>query len=172
MLVRDELLEYLLVGPRGQGHESLFTTDSGPSHLNAGLLALGVEPGSNARWDVTPEEPELRLPAGDGFYVYAAWRERDETYLFRVDDLLSNLRTGRSMPRHRWVFLGSRFSRPREDQPEVFVADHEGNLINIAFFFQGNTLLTPAVELQHLRAIRNRDDQRSPRRRGTADGPR
>lgn len=151
VLVKDDLLEYLLVGPRGAAHESLFVTDVRPSVLNAALLLLGVEPGANARWepveDPAPDGEEGRVvpPAGDGFLLYAAWREDEEIYFFRVEDLLSNLETGRSMRRHRWVFLGSRFHAPREGEPEVFVADVEQNLINVAFFFQGNTLLTAAL---------------------------
>ncbi len=150
VVVKDDLLEYLLVGPRGAMHESLFATPVRPSLLNAALLSLGVEPGTNARWEegeLASGDPDVRLllPQGGGFLLYAAWREGDETYFFRLDDLVSNLDTGRSMRRHRWVFLGSRFKRPREDEPEVFVADLEQNLICLSFFYQGNTLLTAAL---------------------------
>jgi len=148
VLVRDDLLEYLLVGPNGASHESLFLTEVRPSLLNAALLALGVEPGTNARWEpIEGAEGEHRAlpPEGDGFLLYLAWREGEEVYFYRVDDLLSNLATGRSMRRHRWVFLGSRFKAMREGEPEQFVADLEGNLVNISFFFQGNTLLTSAL---------------------------
>jgi hypothetical protein len=44
------------------------------------------------------------------------------------------------------VFLGSRFATLRANEPEVFVADAEGNLINLSFFFEGNTLLTAALD--------------------------
>jgi len=158
VLVRRELLEYLLVGPNGATHESLFLTQVKPSLLNAALLLLGVEPGRNARWEeqasVSAEDEHeqgrprrtVYPPEGDGFFLYAAWRERGETYFFRMEDLLANLETGRSLRRHRWVFLGSRFATLKPGEPEVFLADLEGNLVNISFFFQGNTLLTPAVE--------------------------
>ena len=148
VLVRDDLLEYLLVGPNGASHESLFLTETRPSLLNAALLALGVEPGTNARWEpIEGTEGEHRVlpPEGGGFLLYIAWREGEEVYFYRLDDLLSNLMTGRSMRRHRWVFLGSRFKSPKEGAPEEFVADLEGNLVNISFFFQGNTLLTAAL---------------------------
>jgi hypothetical protein len=50
------------------------------------------------------------------------------------------------MRRHKWVFLGSRLVKPREgDAQEAFAADLEGNLINVALFEQGNTLLTAAL---------------------------
>lgn len=148
VLVRDDLLEYLLVGPRGAGHESLFLTDVRPSLLNTALLALGVQPGTNARWEpVEGQEGEHRVlpPEGDGFLLYVAWREDEEVYLYRVDDVLSNIESGYSMRRHRWVFLGSRFRALHEGEPEAFMADLEGNLVNISFFFQGNTLLTAAL---------------------------
>jgi hypothetical protein len=169
--VREDLLEYLLVNPKGAAHESLFTTEVVPSRLNAALLALGVEPGHNAKWkpkEPPPTEEEMRdgalpyvvePPSGDGFYLYAGWREGSETYFHRVDDLLRDLETGRSMRRHSWVFLGSRVVRMRvrdadaskegasreSASKEVFAADVEGNLVNIAFFEEGNTLVTAAL---------------------------
>jgi len=155
--VRDDLLEYLLVNPQGAQHESLFLTDVVPSRLNAALLALGAQPGKNAEWKrkepaPTPEQVRegvlpytVESPSGDGFLLYVAWREKGETYFYRVDDLLRNLESGRSLARHRWVFLGSRMVRIRgQGDREVFAADAEGNLVNIAFFEQGNTLLTAA----------------------------
>jgi hypothetical protein len=159
--IRGDLLEYLLVNPRGAAHESTFVTNVVPSQLNTALLALGVKPGKNAAWvrkdpPPTPDEIkngvpayEVKPPEGDGFFLYAAWKSDGETYLYRVEDLLLDLSTGASMRRHRWVYLGSRLVRLREDAgqktgQEVFAADVEGNLVNIALFEQGNTLLTGA----------------------------
>jgi hypothetical protein len=153
VLIKNELLEYLLVGPNGAMHESLFLTRVRPSLLNAALLLLGVEPGRNAHWEERAGLDEhgrsnkaIYPPQGDGFFLYAAWREAGETYFFRAEDLVRNLESGRSLRRHRWVYLGSRFLALKKDQPESFLADVEGNLVNLSFFFQGNTLLTSAVE--------------------------
>jgi hypothetical protein len=158
VLVRGDLLEYLLIETGGAGHESLFVTEARPSVINTALMTLGVEPGQNAVWTMVEPEPTLEErragkkrwtiapPTGDGFYLYAGWREAGETYFFRVDDLLSNLLTGRSMQRHRWVFLGSRFASIAEGEPEVFLADFEHNVVNISFFREGNTLLTGALQ--------------------------
>ncbi len=164
--VRGELLEYVLVAPNGAAHESLFATSVRPSLLNTALLALGAKPGVNASWvekDPPPAVEELRAgvspfeiipPSGDGFRIYAAWLEPgepetagDEVRFHPLDDLINNLRTGRSMRRHRWVFLASRMVRPRpEDTEEVLAADLEGNLINLSYFRAGNTLLTAALD--------------------------
>ena len=162
--VREDLLEYLLVNPKGAAHESLLATEVVPSRLNAALLALGAVPGKNAAWktkDPPPTEEEIRdgvapyvvqPPSGDGFCLYVGWREGGETHFHRVDDLLRNLESGRSMRRHAWVFLGSRVvrmrprSEPKDAPPkEVFAADVEGNLVNISFFEEGNTLVTAAL---------------------------
>jgi len=158
VLVRADPLEYLLVHRNGNAHESLFVTDTQASELNVALLALGVQPGKNAVWSAkepAPSREELLAgaqaytvapPQGDGFLLYAAWKAGDEFYFFRVDDLIRNLQSGRSMRRHAWVYLGSRSVHSREDPArELFVADEEGNLVNLCFFEQGNTLLTGAL---------------------------
>jgi len=162
--VRDELLEYVLVGPAGATHESLFVTPIKPSVLNLALLALGLEGGQNASWQPVEPQPtpeELRagasaytvtLPRGDELHPYVAWRQGDESYFYRLEDLLRNLLTGHSMRRHGWVYLGSRMIPPlpgrdpsKPSPPEEFAADVYQNLINVSFFRDGYTLLTTAL---------------------------
>src|SRR4051812_27810 len=136
--IREDLLEYLLVNPRGAAHESSFVTGVLPSQLNVALLALGVKPGRNASWSLrdpppTPEEMHagtsayvVKPPEGDGFYLYAAWNSGGESYLYRVEDLLLDRATGQTMRRHKWVYLGSRLVRSRDnDAQESFAADLE-----------------------------------------------
>jgi hypothetical protein len=155
--VTNDLLEYLLVAAWGAAHESLLVTSVDVELLNAALLTLGVEPGLNAVWspkEPPPSEEELRAgvrpyeveaPSGDGFYLYVAWQEGQETYFYRAEDLVRDLQRGRGMERHRWVYLGSRMVE-RNDGKASFAAAVEGNLVNIAFFGQGNTLVTAALE--------------------------
>ncbi|MBK7876768.1 MAG: hypothetical protein IPJ77_13655 [Planctomycetes bacterium] len=156
--IRDDLLEYLLVAPRGQSHESLFVTEVAPRALNTALLALGVQPGSNVRIVAkepppTPEELrdgaaayDIEAPSGDGFYLYAGWREAGETFFYRVEDLVRDVESGRSMRRHRWVFLGSRTAPDKKRPGEtLFAAEVEGNLVNLALFEQGFTIVTSAL---------------------------
>mgnify|MGYP001306440055 CR=1 FL=1 len=159
--VREDLLEYLLVGAAGASHESAFTTTVAPSVLNVALLALGVTPGRNADWtrkDPLPSQEELqagvspyevRVPSGDGFYIYVGWRDGEEEFFYRVEDLIRNLASGQAMGRSPWVYLGSsQVPRTPKSPPEdtVFAADVYRNLINVAFFREGFTLLTGARE--------------------------
>jgi hypothetical protein len=155
--VDDDLLEYLLVGPGGARHETAFTTAVVPSALNVALLALGAEQGKNALWklkDPLPTDEERRAgaspydvepPTGSSFYLYAGWRRGSEVYFFRMEDLVRNLATGQTMRRSAWVYLGSRMVRNRDTQQEEFAADVYQNLVNIAWFSDGNTLLTGAL---------------------------
>lgn len=156
--VDDDLLEYLLVGPGGARHETAFTTQVLPSALNVALLALGAEQGKNAVWrlkDPLPTDEERRAgaspydvepPSGSSFYLYAGWRRGSEVYFFRMEDLVRDLATGQTMRRSAWVYLGSRMVRNRDTQQEEFAADVYQNLVNIAWFSDGNTLLTGALE--------------------------
>jgi len=164
--VRDDLLEFLLTDVHGSSHETMLTTEVQPSVLNAALLLLGVQPGTNARWievDPAPTLEERRQgasaydvhpPAGDGFYLYLAWREGEETHFYRVEDLLRNLATGRSMRRHRWVYIGSHMLPGRaEGEPERFAADLERNHVNLALLSGGTTLVTAALPESQWQAI-------------------
>lgn len=160
--VRDELLEYLLVGAAGATHESLFSTEVPGSVLNTAFLALGLQAGRNASWrprDPKPTEEEARagvapyevtLPEGQGLQLNVAWRQGDDLYCYRVEDLLRNLLTGASMQRHDWIYLGSRMLPPDPrkkggPQTEMFAADIYQNLINISYFSEAYTILTAAL---------------------------
>jgi hypothetical protein len=157
LIVTSDLLEYVLVGVNGSAHESLLVTEVTPSLIHAALLSLGVGIGENAEYipvDPAPTEEQLKngakrftmkLPSGAGIFIYLAWKEGNETYFTRVEDVINNYESGRSMRRHRWVYLGSRFAKLRKDDPEVYMADAEQNLINLAFFTEGNTLCTAAL---------------------------
>jgi hypothetical protein len=155
VLVRDQLLEYLLVLQNGAGHESLLLTEVDPALLNAALLALGLEPGRNASWrkvEPPPTDEERRAgapvydvtpPEGQPLFLHVGWRDGDEVFWFRLEDLVRNLATGRALARHPFVFLGSRFVE-LETGKEIFAAAHYGNLVNVSFFAEGYTLATAA----------------------------
>lgn len=156
--VRDDLLEYLLVNPHGAVHEALFVSGVPADVLNAAFLALGLERGQNVEYvrkDPQPSVEEQRAgvrafdvvpPKGDGVQLYATWREGDDHFFYRIEDLVRDLDRGRTMRRHNWVYLGSRFldSRRAGGDP-LFAAAAEGNLACISFFTPGNTLLTAAL---------------------------
>jgi hypothetical protein len=148
------------VGAAGATHESMYSTAVPASVTNTALLLLGLHPGRNATWrakDPRPSEEEMRagvapyevtLPEGDALELHVAWRQNDELFFYRVEDLLRNLLSGASMQRHRWVYLGSKLLPPdprKKDSKELFAADVYQNQINISYFSEAYTLLTAAL---------------------------
>lgn len=169
--VRDEPLEYLLVNPHGQVHESMLVTPIDAQVLSTAFLTVGAEQGQNVQYkavDPPPSKEEVQsgarthsvvIPSGKPLYLYASWREGagvfdeesgtfpDETVHFhRMEDLILDLKRLRTLRRHGLVWLGSRMVEGRtEDEPKRFAASATGNLMCITFFSQGDTLLTMAV---------------------------
>ena len=160
--LRYDPLEYLLViQPQGKDYESLLVCEGIPAEaLNAAMLLLGVEKGTNGRTVAVEPQPTLEQiqegaapyvvePArGDGFYMYVAW-EREiggetEPFLYRAEDLVIHARDEGTYQRGRFVYLGSRFVRPHRDAPEFFAAQGEGNLVSLVIFEPANHLLAGA----------------------------
>jgi len=168
--VTHDYLEFLLVNPHGAVHESLLSTEVDAQVLNTAFLAMGLEPGSNARWEARGSDPldpstlgvqgprpggaaapardqyQVIPPTGDGLYLHLAWREGDEWFFYRLEDLVRDLDRARTLRRHKFVYLGSYMTEEVRSGTPRFAASLEGNLINAAFFKNGATLLTTAVE--------------------------
>jgi hypothetical protein len=157
--------EYLLIHRKGKRHEAIFVTRSKPSVLNAALLMLGLEPGKNAGYKEkdplpTPEEIEkgadpiiVTPPEGQQFWMTASWKGADDKQVeYCVEDLILDLTTQKPLEGADWIFLGGRMAPLLKNDPPVYVADFEGNLISICYLSPDNHLAT----MRHERA---RDDQ-------------
>jgi hypothetical protein len=158
-------IEYLLIHTRGKRHEAVFVTACQPSVLNGALLLIGLEPGANAQvTEVVPlptlEEVEqgaetviVTPPAGKPFWMTVRWRTPEgKDVECCVEDLMLDLTTQEPIDECNWVYLGGRMARIYRNEPEVYVADFEGNLISVCYMSPDNHLGT----LVHGRA---RDDQ-------------
>jgi hypothetical protein len=69
-----------------------------------------------------------------------------------VEDLIFDLHTQRPLTGTKWIYLGGRMAQLYRGEPEVFMADMEGNLVSACYMQPKNHLLT----MKHERA---RDDQ-------------
>ena len=118
-------VEYLAVAPRGKTHESLLLVDVRPLHLQLALLALGLEPKNVLKTQGDPATPQ-----GAPVDILIRWRDaagkmqevQTETLLAETD---SRGAIKRTMPRHNWVFTGSRIIK------EGFEADLEKSLVAV-----------------------------------------
>lgn len=158
-------VEYVLIHARGKRHEAVLVTETKPSMLNAALLMLGFEPGKNAI--ATEKEPRPTLeeieagvdpvivtpPEGMEFWMTVRWQGADDKPVeYCIEDLLLDLSTQLPLEQTAWIFLGGRMAALYRNEPEVYVADFEGNLVSACYMSPENHLGT----LKHERA---RDDQ-------------
>ena len=148
-------IEYLLIYRRGKRHEAMFITQSKPSVLNAALLMLGLEPGSNASYVEKTPRPTLEdiergvdpiivtPPKGMPLWLTVRWKTPEGKQVeYCIEDLLLELRTQRPVRGNSWVFLGGRMARLYKNEPEVYVADYEGTLFSVCYLAPDNHLVT------------------------------
>lgn len=158
-------IEYLLVQKKGKRHEAMFWTPSKPSLLNAALLMLGMTPGQNATYVEKNPPPSIEEiekgadplivtpPKGTTFWMTVKWKGDDGKEVERcVEDLILDLGTQRPVADCSWVYLGGRMGRLYKGEPEVYIADFEGNLVSVCYLSPDNHLGT----MVHANA---RDDQ-------------
>jgi hypothetical protein len=159
-IIRDKLnpqypFEYVVVSEGGSTHEALILVRATPSNLNAGLLALGLEPGktiSSRKKDPPPsqedidsgkESPYEIIPSvGTRIFIYVTydgWKERPIRFL---EDLMIDLRTGKPIERYGWIYVGSRFARVLQGREKVvkYMADMERNIIACYLTGFGNAI--------------------------------
>lgn len=160
-----EPVEYLLIHKKGKKHEAMFFTESKPSVLNAALLMLGLVPGKNAAYKEKDPPPSLEEieqgadpivitpPSGMEFWITVRWQDDvGKAVEHCVEDLIADLVAQAPVREASFIFLGGRMAALYRGEPEVFVADFEGNLISLCYLSPDNHLAT----MRHERA---RDDE-------------
>lgn len=158
-------IEYLLIAPRGKGHESIFVADVKPSLLNTGLLLLGLEPGTNARVEEKDPLPTLEEvqagaewltvfpPEGQRVYLTADWEFDGQKHKdVPIEELLRDTTTGEAVIDNHWIFLGGNHAPLLRGEDPVFVGDYQGNIVSSCYMHPPNHLVTMVHE-------RARDEQ-------------
>ncbi len=152
-------IEYLLIYKKGKRHEAVFITTSKPSVLNAALLMLGLQPGKNASYVEKNPPPSLEEiekgadpivvtpPQGMPFWMTVRWQSPEgQAVEHCVEDMVLDLGTQQALAGCRWVYLGGRMAKIYKNDPEVYIADLEGNLISICYLSPDNHLATMVHE--------------------------
>lgn len=158
-------IEYLLIHQKGKKHEAVFKTQAKPSILNAALLMIGLDKGKNATYKEKDPAPTLEEvqngadplivtpPQGKPYYMTVRWTTpENQVEEFCVEDMILDLTTQKPMGQCSWIYLGGRMARLYKNDPEVYIADYEGNLVSICYLTPDNHLGTMVHE-------RARDDQ-------------
>lgn len=114
-------VEYLAVTPSGKTYESLLRLNVRPLYLQVALLLIGLEPKNILRYQGDPTQPQ-----GAPVDILVRWEDnRGLEHEVHAEELLAEGPKNKPMPRHHWVFTGSRIL------PEGFEADLCGSLVAI-----------------------------------------
>ena len=119
--VDEGAIEYLAVAPGGKTHESLLRIDVRPLHFQLALLMLDLEPKN-----ILAQQGDKGTPQGDSVEVRIRWKDRDGlVHDARAEEMVSEGTIATAMPKHDWVFTGSRVLK------QGFQADLEKSLVAV-----------------------------------------
>lgn len=133
--------------PAGKEHESLVATSAKGSHIHAGLMLLGHEPGAPVRWS-TAEDGSIisHPPTGPKVAIELRWKDKDgQHHVHSPQEWIRHVETGEPFADGNWVFSGSLFVTFRNT--EVYDADRSGTLIGLASF--GTEVLSWMKPIHH-----------------------
>lgn len=103
--MRSGLVEVFACAPEGKTHEAVVVLDCVPSGLHAGLLAIGLEPGTPVE---SGTDAEYRQPSGDRVAIQVRWSGTGgETCTARAEDWIWDQKRGAAMEPTTWIFTGS-----------------------------------------------------------------
>jgi hypothetical protein len=103
------ILEFVACTPGGlKAYESALTLDTDAITFNAGLLLLGLD---KAHAVVPTRHFDPKAPAGDPVELWVEWKD-SATRRVRVEQLLYDKRTRKTLPEGPWVYTGSTFVSP------------------------------------------------------------
>lgn len=126
--MQSGLVEVFACAPEGKMHESVVVLDCVPSGLHAGLLALGLEPGTPVEHGT---EADYKPPTGDEVIVEVRWQGPDgRLHTARAEDWIWNAEEERTMPHVAWIFTGSFMQSVTGDpQDATYGADYVKSLV-------------------------------------------
>jgi hypothetical protein len=131
----------------GKEHESLVATNAKGSHIHAGLLLLGLEPGTPVRWSTDEDGSITSHPAtGPEVEVEFLWvDEKGQAQRHIPQDWIRHAETKERFPDGDWLFSGSLFVTFGGN--EVYDADRSGTLIGLSSF--GTEVLSWNTPIHH-----------------------
>jgi hypothetical protein len=123
----DAPLEFFCVLNGTSEHESVLRSAVRPSHVHAGLLMLGLKPGSPTRY--VEQEKKWLPPTGDPLQIDVEFERDGKAVRVPASQLMRDIKTHQAMPAARWVFAGSRVMEDGK-----YAADVTGYLVSVVNF--------------------------------------
>ncbi len=124
--MQEGLIEVFACSPGGKTHEAVVVLDCVPSGLHAGLLALGLQPGTPVE---TGTDGEYVPPTGDGVRIDVRWSDAaGNQYSARAEDWILDATTESAMEHCAWTFAGS-FLQDTGDDERTYAANYIKSLV-------------------------------------------
>lgn len=121
-------IEYFACPQKTKDYESIVAVRSAARLIHAGLLAIGLEPGTPVAFD-----PEYKAATGPVVEVTMRWKDAaGVAHTMPAQEWIRDTRTQAAM-KERWVFVGSSFWTDPADGKEYYQADG-GDFICLANF--------------------------------------
>jgi len=109
-----------------KAYETAVTLDTNAVSFNAALLLIGLDPArarpAAMQFDRTP-------PQGDPVEIFIEWPVNGKPHRVRVEELLFDQRTKKTLREGPWVYTGSGFVDAGDGQGKKYLADIDGVLI-------------------------------------------
>jgi hypothetical protein len=139
--------------PRGKkAHETVVTFEAKPSEVHKALEGLGLKAGKPARTEKDVQTgPEVKI-------LLQVGKARPAP----IDRYLADNKTGKPMPKVKWLFTGSAMLKTAPDRPEVYGADETGTLIAI-FPVTADTVFQSSLSLKDEKYVKLETTARLPK---------
>jgi hypothetical protein len=118
-------LEFIANTPNGpKAYESALTLNANAVSFNAALLLLGLDP---SRSKASAFQFDPAPPQGDPVELYLTWSSDGRTRTERIESIIVDQRTKKTLPTGPWVYTGSAFYDSGEYR--IYLAEQDGVLI-------------------------------------------
>jgi hypothetical protein len=126
--LREGQLE-MFACPKGtKEHEAVVSLDAKAKFVHAGLLRLGLKPGSPVKF-----APEYEAATGPEVEIYVAWKdETGKENKIKAQEWIKHAKTKEIM-KHDWIFAGSGFWTDESTGDEHYFADN-GDMVCVSNF--------------------------------------
>jgi len=98
-------LEFIACADGGKDYESLVILKCMPWNLHLALILAGLKEGKGPQFFGDPA-----VPTGDLVLVYVSWEKDNKPVTYRIEELISNGQTQKSLDLVGWSFSGSQFT--------------------------------------------------------------
>jgi hypothetical protein len=148
--------------PKGQkAHETVVTIEAKPGEVHKALESLGLTAGKPVVGDVK------QGAQGPGVNVYIEVPTSTGTRRVPVERTLIDPRSGKPMPKVKWIFTGSAMKKPDPQKDEtVYGADLTGTLIAI-FPVTDETVLQTSLTMKEEKYLKLETDTKILPKEGT-----